>query len=72
MHALQQGKPLCAVVGGCGFLGRHLVEKLVERGYQVNVFDIRKSFEDDRVNFFVGDLCNKKVSMFIAKKLLLV
>ena len=61
MHALQ-GKSLCsAVVGGCGFLGRHLVEKLVERGYQVNVFDIRKSFEDDRVKFFVGDLCNKKV-----------
>lgn len=55
-----KSKSLCAVVGGCGFLGRHLVEKLVERGYQVNVFDIRKSFEDDRVKFFVGDLCNKK------------
>ena len=57
-----QGK-LCTVVGGCGFLGRHMVEQLLEKGYQVNVFDIRKSFDDDRVKFFVGDLCKKEVSL---------
>lgn len=29
------------VVGGCGFLGRHIVEQLLERGEsQVSVFDI--------------------------------
>lgn len=50
------------MVGGCGFLGRHMVEKLLDRGYQVNVFDIRETFKDDRVKFFIGDLCNKEVS----------
>ena len=52
---------LCAVIGGCGFLGHHIVDKLLEKGYQVNVFDIRKTFEDARVHFFIGDLCNKEV-----------
>lgn len=33
----------CLVVGGSGFLGRHLVRELKERGAQdVTVFDIRK------------------------------
>ena len=57
-----QGK-LCTVVGGCGFLGRHIVDKLLEKGYRVNVFDIRQSFEDDNVTFFIGDLCYKEVTI---------
>ena len=52
---------MCTVVGGCGFLGRHMVEQLLERGYEVNVFDIRETFKDDRVKFFIGDLCNREV-----------
>uniref|UniRef100_A0A8B9H086 Sterol-4-alpha-carboxylate 3-dehydrogenase, decarboxylating n=3 Tax=Astyanax mexicanus TaxID=7994 RepID=A0A8B9H086_ASTMX len=50
----------CAVVGGSGFLGRHLVEKLVEKGYSVSVFDIRQSYELPGVTFHQGDLCNKQ------------
>ncbi|XP_064405536.1 sterol-4-alpha-carboxylate 3-dehydrogenase, decarboxylating-like [Halichondria panicea] len=50
----------CTVVGGCGFLGRHMVETLLDRGYHVNVFDIRKTFDSDQVTFFIGDLCNKE------------
>ena len=59
-----QGK-LCTVVGGCGFLGRHMVEKLLERGYRVNVFDIRETFTDKRVKFFIGDLCKQEVRMAV-------
>ena len=52
---------LCTVVGGGGFLGRHLVEGLLTWGYQVQVFDLRQTFQDDRVTFFTGDLCSKEV-----------
>jgi len=51
----------CLVIGGGGFLGRHIVEKLLEKGYGVHVFDIRRTFEDKQVEFFVGDLCKKEV-----------
>lgn len=50
----------CVVVGGCGFLGRHMVEQLLERGYHVNVFDIRTTFEEERVHFFTGDVCKRE------------
>ena len=52
---------VCTVVGGCGFLGRHMVETLLSRGYQVKVFDLRITFDDERVQFFTGDLCTKEV-----------
>ncbi|AWP12264.1 putative sterol-4-alpha-carboxylate 3-dehydrogenase decarboxylating [Scophthalmus maximus] len=48
----------CAVIGGSGFLGRHLVEKLLDRGYSVSVFDIRQSYELPGVTFHQGDLCD--------------
>lgn len=51
------------MIGGGGFLGRHLADKLLERGYSVAVFDIRKTFSDERLKFHVGDLCNKQVSI---------
>lgn len=38
-----------------------MVEKLLDKGYSVNVFDIEKRFENDRVQFFLGDLCDKEV-----------
>ncbi len=49
------------ISGGCGFLGRCIVEQLLARGEtDVRVFDIRKGFEDDRVKFFVGSICNEE------------
>ncbi|XP_055964701.1 sterol-4-alpha-carboxylate 3-dehydrogenase, decarboxylating [Sorex fumeus] len=49
----------CTVIGGSGFLGQHLVEQLLAQGYTVNVFDVRQSFDNAQVQFFLGDLCNR-------------
>lgn len=56
-----QASKTCTVIGGSGFLGQHMVEHLLEKGYAVNVFDIRKGFENSQVRFFLGDLCKKEV-----------
>lgn len=50
----------CTVIGGSGFLGQHMVEQLLERGYAVNVFDIRQGFDNPKVQFFIGDLCSQQ------------
>lgn len=50
----------CTVIGGSGFLGQHMVEQLLSRGYAVNVFDVRQGFDNPRVQFFIGDLCNQQ------------
>ena len=52
---------VAVVIGGCGFLGRHLVEGLVARGYRVRVFDLSTSFSCEGVQFFTGNLCQKEV-----------
>jgi len=47
------------VIGGCGFLGRHIVEQLLTRGEQaVAVFDLVQRHHDKNVQFFTGDICN--------------
>eukprot|EP00118_Oscarella_pearsei_P026105 m.309399 g.309399 ORF g.309399 m.309399 type:complete len:354 (+) comp46340_c0_seq1:37-1098(+) len=61
MEARSRKTKTCIVIGGCGFLGRHLVEKLLDKGYTVSVFDIRQSFVEERVSFFVGDLCSSEI-----------
>ena len=46
------------VVGGSGFLGRHIVEALVSRGEKnVAVFDVIQRHFD--VTFYNGDLTNQ-------------
>ena len=49
------------VTGGCGFVGSHLVERLVERGAEVTVFDLAPPPPDqawlaDRVRYVTADV----------------
>ena len=48
-------KDVFLVIGGSGFLGRHIVQKLTQRGYAVAVFDIVQRHHD--APFFSGDIC---------------
>ncbi|XP_027864747.1 sterol-4-alpha-carboxylate 3-dehydrogenase, decarboxylating [Xiphophorus couchianus] len=69
---VRPGSKRCAVIGGSGFLGRHLVEKLLDRGYSVSLFDIRQSYELPGVTFHQGDLCDKQALLSALKDVSLV
>ncbi|KAF0979809.1 hypothetical protein FDP41_000962 [Naegleria fowleri] len=50
----------CMVIGGAGFLGQHLVEDLMAKGYNVSVMDIREPSIVKNVKFYKGDICDKE------------
>ena len=39
MKLTEKGKLKCLVLGGCGFIGSHLVDGLLDNGYEVIIFD---------------------------------
>jgi hypothetical protein len=50
----QGSKDVYLVIGGSGFLGRHIVNALLARGDTVSVFDIVQRYHD--VPFYTGDI----------------
>lgn len=47
-------KDIYIVIGGSGFLGRHIVQGLLDRGDSVSIFDIVQRYHD--VPFYSGDI----------------
>ncbi|MDC0229380.1 NAD(P)-dependent oxidoreductase [Deltaproteobacteria bacterium] len=47
---------IISITGGCGFIGKYLVEKHLQLGDQVRVLSRRKLLSKNGVKFFVGDL----------------
>ena len=47
------------VTGGSGFIGSHIVDKLLENNYDVKIFDVAKPHRKD-VNFIKGDITSLK------------
>jgi UDP-glucose 4-epimerase len=49
------------VTGGGGFIGKHLINLLTEKGYHVSLLDRSDKIDDKRVKVFKGDVCDRKV-----------
>ena len=49
-----EGMKKILVTGGLGFIGSHVIENLLEKGYQVTAFD--RNIKNYTGNLFVGDI----------------
>jgi UDP-glucose 4-epimerase len=45
------------VTGGAGFIGSHVVDRLIEAGHEPRIFDLRPSPYRDDVETTIGDMC---------------
>ena len=55
----------CFVTGATGFIGNNLVNKLISKGYEVNVLvrstKAKKLFKNEKITVFTGDLHNTEI-----------
>src|SRR5262245_18393989 len=61
------------ITGGAGFLGSHLVEEIVERGYEVTILDIgsiakiQHRLKDPRLHLVRGSIVDDVLDSLIAR-----
>jgi nucleoside-diphosphate-sugar epimerase len=71
MYNPENYKEKVLVTGGCGFIGSHIVESLIQRGYKVIILDDFSTGKISNINFdkstspnievIEGDICNESL-----------
>ncbi len=61
---IEKGQEIVLVTGGCGFIGSHIVDQLIDDGHEVVVLDDLSTGVMQNLNsqaiFYQGDVCDKK------------
>ena len=62
----------CLVTGGAGFIGSHLIERLIKEGHKVVVIDNLSTGKKENLNpeakFYKADICDTKISQIFKKE----